>query len=59
MATEDTPAELTPAQQEILERVERKIAPLGKRNSELLAEFHRITGNRYVPERLYVQASGE
>ena len=59
MATEDTPAQLTPEQEKILERVERKVAPLGKQNSELLAEFHRITGNRYVPERLYVQASGE
>ena len=59
MATQDTPAQLTPEQEKILERVERKVAPLGKRNSELLAEFHRITGNRYVPERLYVQASGE
>ena len=54
MAKQDTLEQLTPEQQEILERVERKIAPLGKRNSELLAEFHMITGNRYVPERLYV-----
>ena len=54
MATEDTPARLTLEQEKILERVERKVAPLGKQNSELLAEFHRITGNRYVPERLYV-----
>ena len=59
MATQDMPAQLTPEQQEILERVERKVAPLGKQNNELLAEFHRLTGNRYVPERLYVQASGE
>ena len=54
MATQDTPAQLTPEQEKILERVERKVAPLGKQNSELLAEFHSITGNRYVPERLYV-----
>ncbi len=54
MATEDTPAQLTPEQEKILERVERKVAPLGKQNSELLAEFHRITGNRYVPKRRYV-----
>ena len=51
MATQDMPAQLTPEQEKILER---KVAPLGKQNSELLAEFHRITGNRYVPERLYV-----
>ena len=54
MATEDTPAQLTPEQEKILERVESKVAPLGRQNSELLVEFHRITGNHYVPERLYV-----
>ena len=46
--------QLTPQQQKILERTERKVAALGKQNSAILDQFHRRTGNRYVPERLYV-----
>ena len=48
------PAQLTPAQQKILENTERKVAALGEQNNAILAEFHKLTGNRYVPERLYV-----
>ena len=48
------PEQLTPKQQQILERTERKVAALGEQNRKLLDEFHRRTGNRYVPERLYV-----
>ena len=51
--------QLTTQQRKILERTERKVAALGAQNSAVLAEFHKITGNRYVPERLYVPASGE
>lgn len=53
------PAQLTPAQQKILENTERKVAALGEQNRALLAEFHKLTGNRYVPERLYVPASDQ
>ena len=47
---------LTPEQRQILARMERKVAALGEQNRALLAEFHKLTGNRYVPERLYVPA---
>ena len=47
-----TQAPLTPQQQSILERTERKVSALGEQNSQLLARFHQLTGNRYVPETL-------
>lgn len=47
----DASAQLTPEQRQILARTERKVAALGEQNRALLAEFHQLTGNRYVPER--------
>ena len=54
MATQDTPAQLTPEQQKILGRIERRMAVLGRRNRRLVAKIHKHTGNRYVPKRRYV-----
>ena len=48
------PAPLTPAQRKTLEHTELKVVALGEQNSAILAEFHKLTGNRYAPERLYV-----
>ena len=50
----DWPEELTPEQRKILERMERKVVALGEQNRKLLEDFHRRTGGRYVPGRLYV-----
>ena len=45
---------LTPAQRKTLEHTELKVAALSEQNRAILAEFHKLTGNRYAPERLYV-----
>ena len=51
---DEWPEPLTPEQRKILERMERKVVALGEQNRKLLEDFHRRTGGRYVPERLYV-----
>lgn len=51
---DEWPEPLTPEQWKILERMERKVAALGEQNRAILDQFHRRTGGRYVPERLYV-----